>query len=594
MTQPTLSAALLALTAFLAAPTFAEDAPEARAYDIASLTRAESHPAPHLGLARSQPDGGTLSFDDADDDADRLTLSTEALYRFLIQEMAQAGVPRPGQFDARGGILRVLAPKSTHTHLAASLTRLRAQLGRTATLEVRLVALTPAQAAAMGVAGGPLGKKQRDLLAKGKPFATVRLVARHRETVSGALLSRSTFLGDFEVNQTGTIPVLNPVIEELLEGVVAEVTCRLPRVAGGHALLDCRVEGARRFGAQASIPFGPGGIIDLPVVDHLAFGGSLRLRVGEVALLGAVRSDGVDGKPRVVAALVTLRAVTAQPQADPKALSLRAYDLSGLAGPRSFRFDRPTWPSDTGSSSSMTFRDPDDAPSAPLGKVAVRELVLNHVSPKSWASGQGKRVGSWVEVVSGGLAVAQSAEGHQRLAAFLQGLLPTPSALRYELIVVQTSKLLSATATLSSQECEAILGSGTVRSRATIGGLSGQTVELLSRHERRFLADIERSSGGGVASTVQVDDPIMGTLAAGLSLRLSGSVTGARITLAADLDLRGPATLRATHTTWGVVELYTATHRRVQREASLASGEGVVLAVQPGKTPEVYLLRVWQ
>lgn len=587
--------ALTAGVLLLATPALAGETLEARSYDLSSLTGDGSEAlAPSLGLIRKGY-MSTISLEDEDESSLRLALTHESLTRFLLQDLGRAGTPKPTRFLVREGALRVLAPKSTQAEIAASLGRIRAQVERHASLEVRLVSLSPSQAARLGVAGAPLDAKQLALVAEGKSLGKIRLVARDRSPTAGSILERSTFLGDFEVNQTGTIPVLNSVVEALLEGVVAEVTCRLPLSANGSVLLDCRVEAAHQAGKAREMPFPGAGSIDLPTLDHVAFGGTLRLNAGESAVLGLASLKGSAEAAQVVVALVSLRSVSGRAPIPAKALALRVYDLSRVQDPTSFSFQRPTWPSDSGGGGGgtgvMGFSEEEEG-GVFLNQDQIRHLVLSRVDPGAWASANGKK-SSWVELAPAALAVAHTAEGHERLTAFLDALQPMPTPLRYELLVLNGLQAPNGGPVLSPDDCKALANKAKA-GRYSLSGLPNQEIELVSRREQRFVSDIERSGGGEVQSTVQVDDPIVESLAAGIALRLKGSVTGDSILVDADLDLRGIPTLRLSKTQWGYVELYSASHLHARRQARVVSGGGIVLATQSGKTPRTYVLRVYR
>lgn len=580
---------------------FAGETLVARSYDVSTLVRSsDSRRAPALGLHRSfGGGGGVLSFDEEDPKGE-LIVTGQALQRFLLQELTRAQAPKATHLLLTEGNLEVLAPLKTHQELQASLARVRAQVAREISLEVRLVALDSAQAPALGSAGLVLEPKHHALLAGGTSLGGVRFAARDRQPASGALLQRSTFLGDFEVNQTGTIPVLNSVVERLLEGLVAEVTCRLP-LGEGPALLDCRVEHARQPGPARTLPFPGAGSLDLPSLDHLALSGSLRLRPGQTGLLGLAPLPSASGKSQSAAVLVSLRAVQARPALAAKGAGLRIYDLSRSAAPESSYFSRPGWVSDSGLGGGgggvMTFGGSlaEEGPEAAFMSVnAIRELALSKVEPGNWASDNGSKE-NWIVAGPGSISVAQSGAGHARLAAFLETLQPTPALLRYELSRLELAQTPDASPVLSAEAAAALLSSNKVLERLSLSALPGRGVEVASRRERRFLADIERAGGGcnGGTSAVQVDDPIIETLAAGLSLRLSGAVSGEEINVRASLDLRGPATLRPTQTQWGVVELYSASHRELRRRATLRSGGGLLLTTQIEGKARTYLLRVW-
>ena len=136
----------------------------ARTYDVSPLVRSsESSHSPSLGLIQSRMDG-ILSFDD-EDASGELILSSDALERFVRQDLTRANAPKPTHFELRAGTLRVLAPAKTHKEIQASLARVRAQVARRITLEVHLLSLEPAKAQALGSAGGVLEAQHHALLA---------------------------------------------------------------------------------------------------------------------------------------------------------------------------------------------------------------------------------------------------------------------------------------------------------------------------------------------------------------------------------------------------------------------------------------------
>jgi hypothetical protein len=588
---------LLALSLLaLGAPALAGETLVARSYDVSALVRSsESSHSPSLGLIQSHT-SGILSFEE-EDAGGELILAGEALVRFLRQDLVRAKASKFTHFKLKAGTLEVLAPAQTHAALQASLARVRAQVARRITLEVHVLALEPARARGLGSAGAIMEAQHHALLSGGAAIGGVRITARDRQPASGSLLQRSTFLGDFEVNQTGTIPVLNSVVERLLEGLVADVTCRLP-LGDGPALLECRVEHARQPGPARTQPFAPGGVLDLPSLDHMALSGSLRLRVGETGLLGTAPLPKLEGKARSAVVLVTLRSVQARPAIGPKSIGLRAYDLTRLGKRLDDYFTRPDWSSDSGGggggAGAMFSEEDEEGPQGSFLNVnAIRELALSKVDPGTWASDNGSKE-NWILPAAGAISVAQSAAGHQRLEAFLSTLQPTPPLLRYELTQLEVSGALSAAPTLSPEAAEALAKSGTVSSRLSLSAFPAQGAEALSRRESRFVSDIERASGCGANDkSVQVDDPVVETLAAGVSLRVKGNISGEEISLETDLDLRGRPTLRPSKTRWGVIELYSASHRNLRRKATLTSGGGILLTTQVEGKARVYLLRVW-
>ena len=151
--------------------------------------------------------------------------------------------------------------------------------------------------------------------------------------MAGVALRRElAFLGDYEVNQTGVVPVLNPQRSVFREGLWAAL--RLSRMpAEARAVLEFDLGFARHEGAE-QVEFRPGLPLVLPRWSELAAEGSCVVTGARTLVLAAVQdTDGAgDGRALVITAEVgALPPALAPPD---EAVVLRRYAWGALDRPR--------------------------------------------------------------------------------------------------------------------------------------------------------------------------------------------------------------------------------------------------------------------
>ncbi|MDC3379150.1 hypothetical protein OAX78_02595 [Planctomycetota bacterium] len=589
-----LPCALLAL----AAPALAQDTVETRTYDLRStdsnLAESEQdtlclgHEREYYGDA-----GGSFIFEDD---------VSDTFFSDLLVEMLEANLDsmqvEGAWIERRDGSLLVRHTAKAHALIGAWLDHAHARLDQQVSVEVRVVALDPDHAPAgllTQAPGAPLSQEVMDsldaLIAAGEAtlLGQTRVLAADGETATASALRSRNYVGDFEVNQTGVIPVLNPVIFGLSSGTTVSVVPHLfPK--RDRVQLDCHVEVALPSDVR-TVEQSDAGTITFPQLHHMQLGASVLTRAGETVLLGMARSersleDPDAGAPLFVA-MCSAQPLPALPLnvaalGDPDEVpTLRVHRVAPLSGRRTDFDFRDPWTNPYGyqGGGGVLVTDFDDG--SP-DESWLADWVLRALHDDAWEGWEDPR--QRVEVDADHLVVLVPEALQADVDAALEQLRDAHAqGVHYEVLVVRVpATALPRSALLTSESRRALLDAGRVTERCAVAGLDRQTVQVGVHREEGFVHDIERSSGGTGQVVEQCDDPVVETVAAGTRGRLRGVLgSSSQITVHCDFDLRSYSGISSSSTEWGLIEtVRDLSALPLKQRVTLESGQTIVLATQ--------------
>ncbi len=326
-----------------------EDKRFRRAYDVGFLTQ----PVPQLP-ARSWPRAGEMrlgvweppsrgvpiSFTSevAEEEGGLLVppgmgLSPEAIVQLIRRNVDEDSWANDlNSIAADGARITVTQTPGAHEAIAKLLGGLRARRGLLVTVDVACVP-TAALGELAGAPGPWFAARDFDAVLEraGARGTRVTLTAYNEQRVSALAGHRSARVTDSEVNQTGIVPVLNPVVEKLPFGVSVEV---LPQAISGTPLFQLELKVTRLSEAGPAVRHDVffSQIESLPLAEE-SIETTLLLRGSDAALAGLFRTGG-EAAPRDFAVLARLRPEEVRGD-DPsaktaEAFHLRAHDVSFL------------------------------------------------------------------------------------------------------------------------------------------------------------------------------------------------------------------------------------------------------------------------
>lgn len=603
------SLALLLLAVF--APARADDGPEPaaerRAHDVSGLLDPlEVRRAPRLGLVNDYnphldpEEPGVLTFEG--EAGPGAWLEAHELLRW-------ASGPEGRMAELRRGRLVTELTPGEHERLAACLRAMQQESRRALSLAIEVIALAPEHERALrGGAGAALDAEALAALAAasraGGRLGSLRLQVRDGERAVQANLERTTFLGDREVNQTGILPVLNPVTEELRTGALVEVAAARAPGESDRWLLDVRLERAERDPLMREAILRQAGRIQLPSASHLALGVSLQVEPGQTTLLGALRVPAGEGRrePRTLALVCradpAAPAVNAKAGAAPEGVFLRRHSLRAVLPPPSTRFPGGGVSADaTGGGGGFVFEGEEGSP--PEVEWTPEELADRAMGEAAQGSWEDPQSGCWIEARGQALLVAQTAAGHAAVEAFLRKEAAL-SWVQHELLLLQAPESVEDAApppphVLDATAWEALARAHPVEERLLLCGQDGQEVSGLLRREVRVVTEVELSAGGdgGPSTTAVPEDPIVQTALAGTRLRVRGQA-GAEgvVTLELQIDRRDLGALERVEAPEGTFDrLVGAKHLAIERRATLGPGQGLLWELGAGAERKLLLLR---
>ncbi len=215
------------------------EVPQFPSFDIgyAGSFRLEERGAIHLD---EEVVGVPISFDE-EEEAVGVEIDAESLVDLIRRNVAEdSWANRRNSIVARGSDLVVVNGASVHAEIEALLDRFRARRARMVSVDVALVPT----AAVAGV--GPIDASFDALVGNaGLDAHRVSLTAYNEQTVSGFTGRRRRYIDDNELNSTGVLPVVNPVVETVPLGFGVEVTPRVIPQTGGGVQLQLRAARVR-------------------------------------------------------------------------------------------------------------------------------------------------------------------------------------------------------------------------------------------------------------------------------------------------------------------------------------------------------------
>ncbi len=319
-----------------------------------------------------------------------------------------------------------------------------------------------------------------------------------------------SLLSDYEVNQTGVIPVINPVIAKSPGG--EQLHIRPLEIPGSDAIfLDVAI-GRSRINASADQVASTWGGVDLPIVGEMLFSTSLVARAGSTYVVGDV--SGVTTAERDLegaVVLLRLRAEGAQAGGAAKpsrqAEFLQHYDLSLLE--RRWWIPRPSW---------RVRRHDSDLEVAEefLYEIAGGEEVFHSDDP-SWFEVYGPRRMLFLDT---------RREGHAEVAKYLAAeVRRLTRVVRVDLELVNCGR--QAFTAIRSRMSDGVhladgwreLVDADVR-HFSLTGVVGETHALRLANLHTLVVDIEAVSGGTGFAIVERHDPVTQTCGDGLEFRI--------------------------------------------------------------------------
>ncbi len=285
-----------------------------RIVSVQDLCLTESdHEAPPVGLGANEREavsirgggGGVLTFCDAGGPSGPSEyLDADKIVELLEGELGRAGF-EGGTIEYSAGRLLVRKPPEAHALVERLLTQLRAPRAGLVDLDIRLYRLPaalwnelrPEALALSPEAEGRLSRAERD--GSVQRLAAHRLVGHDGQRVVVRRGQTRAMVVDVEINQTGVVPVPNPVVRAIVEGLAVEVRPVIDRVRG-QALIDVAVS-LGKLGAKNEARTYEGFELELPEMALTRSTSTAAVPLGRGALLGGgLVTDGAPGGPIVM------------------------------------------------------------------------------------------------------------------------------------------------------------------------------------------------------------------------------------------------------------------------------------------------------
>jgi hypothetical protein len=348
----------------------------------------------------------------------------------------------------------------------------------------------------------------------GAGAARLSLTAYNEGRVSGFTGNTSARLVDHEVNQTGVVPVVNPVVERLPLGLTAEV--RPESVAGTDLFkLELRVTMLKET-AQAARRSSFFGDVDLAPLTQDTLKTTLFLPAGRAGLAGFFRTgEGLGQRDFAIIARVRPQEVRAEtpPRRAEVQFQQRIYDAAFLLTP--FPGEKSAWEPET-----------------------LESLVRANADPEAWRD---ERAGLALDSLRF-LKVTARAPSHEKVRAYLDGLIRDRAVMGIldlrsfegpfeDLLAARTSALGGYFLPQGWEPGPRLIES----LRVVLVGAVGCTLEARGSTTRMFTKDVEVVSGGTGQSVLNLPDPVMQS--AGDGFGLEGSLLGPRRSGLLSLDL---------------------------------------------------------
>lgn len=344
----------------------------------------------------------------------------------------------------------------------------------------------------------------------------VRLTARPGRRVAATVLESLPVLSDQEVNQTGVIPVNNPVVATVPSGMKVELRAAL--LEGGERVWLRLVAG--KFSGSFR-DFDPGeaafGTLELPTVDQTLLATTLTLPPGKVVLAGLSEARGSGlGSPEAGGGLaVLLRASPRQPVPGPDPIPLGDGSIWVAAIPELGSLDDRLW--------RPTVED------RPLGETLevcmTRAGLQDDDQPFGWRVYRGGTLAVWgnhEKVAKMRRAVTEVADRARRTLSVVLEIWDLPRAKALDLVrSAEGGRLLPA------DWKRQIPAEGAARRRRFAAtGTDGEVLALFDADVATYLVGSSQVSGGTGFAIVERSDPETTTCGSGTELWLRAQIPG--------------------------------------------------------------------
>jgi len=525
-----------------------------RAPEAVPLTgmRLEASPY-HDGGAGGAGAAGGFSFSDEEESMPAgVAVDPDTLIELIEENLAHDSWEGNARLEVENGNLIVVNTAEVHREVEALLARLHALRGRSISFDVRSVLISRAgyQALKLGP-GGARALSPQQVRALGAQLTAKQAIELERRQLStpnrigteAATPRRVDFLGTYEVNQTGVIPVLNPVVEQGTQATA--LWLRPTLVADGKSMLLEVHARSSRWNTEASQQLSLDKLVelDLPSADYVALEETLLVKDGQPVIVGGVQATqtvepevlaALGWDPQVLSDARVLFVVHPHMETPAEAKGeaplkqgrreLRVYNVALITGERR----EPQSEHLRGLLYDLNGYDDEGSPTLHLD--VIMEMLEENVSPDSW-----EHPSNWCrEVGQDIIAINQTPAVHASVRSFLSALERGPRASQtvafelfdLEIPAARLDALFAAapggrgSQRLSAQAVEALLAedSTEVIRWGAASTINGSPVAFESTRTARYLKGSESSSGGTGQVVSQVLQPVTDVVRSGWSL----------------------------------------------------------------------------
>lgn len=522
----------LALSFAQSSPDSSDVQRELRVYDLHFLTKeVPDLPLPEAGAERNlslleRAEQETYGFDpdwlEEPGSLGGLALTPEAIMELVRRNIAEdSWANEKNSIAARGGELVVIQTPEVHEEIADLLAHLRARRARR--FEIEVIVLSE-EAPVESLLRGPPNPAPEALAAvldeSAEKAHRILLTAYEQQTVSTLSGRRRATITDTEVNQTGVIPVANPIVHVLPLGVSLEAKA-LPVAGTDRVQVELRVRRLLEAGEVRRRKTTFAELESVPLREE-SLRTALLVEPGEPALAGSFREAADNGETSQFAVIVRVSRkdpggavdVPFEPRPEgAETFVLRVYDVGFLLGG-----------ADTGS---------------PQRKLLVPLLRMN-VEPEAWKDA---RAGATLE--RDGLYVTARPETHAKISSWIESLTRRRARLASVRLEVFEAPLESVLALekaarggwLLPEQWGKIADGARGVLESTTRGLAGEEMHARMFSSSTFVSDVETVSGGTGFSIIEMPDPVVASAGDGFTLRatVEGHLDPRRLLLRLDL-----------------------------------------------------------
>ena len=240
-----------------------------------------------------------MCFDDESEDTRGVGIDADKLIELIEFQLGEDDAE--GSVEYSGGQLLVRKTAAGIAKIKALLASIAKDRGGLVDLDVRIYRMPPAVFGRLRAEATNITQAGEAILSKALADGTVDLLSSHRvvahdgQRVYVRRGGSQSLVCDLEVNQTGVIPVLNPVINVVNEGLVVELRPLVDRVRK-IVMLDAALSLSKIRSPIAAREI-KGVELELPHMEIARTGASTCVPLGRGALLGGVFKIDEAGKP---------------------------------------------------------------------------------------------------------------------------------------------------------------------------------------------------------------------------------------------------------------------------------------------------------